>query len=295
MVKSYEAKKIHCMFKHYLITRFNLRAEYWDVTKNNEQLLTDEWMDNRMWLFENFCFPSVAGQTNQNFEWILYFDTNTKEVYKNRIISLVANHSNINVFFVDAMPAFEPELLKYIAHGTKGIPYLITTRIDNDDSIHVDFINEVQKQFDKQDYRAIDFIKGYSLQIEPIYILGKKEQLFNPFISLIEKNENPKTAFYQEHRLWKRDKKVTQIGERRLWLSIIHQRNKVNKFDGYGLVKWEEIKKVFSLSEEANKLIKEKAIPHSAWFFTSIKNQFVQTFELNFKLLKRKLGLYKAK
>ena len=85
------------MFNHYLITRFNLRADYWDVTKNNEQLLTDEWMDNRMWLFENFCFPSVVGQTNQNFEWLLYFDTNTKDVYKNRIINLVANHKNVKV------------------------------------------------------------------------------------------------------------------------------------------------------------------------------------------------------
>lgn len=283
------------MFKHYLITRFNLRAEYWDVTKNNEQLLTDEWMDNRMWLFENFCFPSVVGQTNQNFEWLLYFDTNTKEVYKNRIINLAANHQNVKVFFVDAMPSFMPEVLKYIGQNTTEVPFLITTRIDNDDSIHVDFINEVQKQFSQQEYRAIDFIKGYSLQIEPCYILGKKEHLYNPFISLIEKNENPRTAFYQEHRNWKRDKKVTQIAEKRLWLSIIHQRNKVNKFDGYGLVKWDEVKNGFALSEEANKLISEKTIPYSSWFFTSLKNQFVQKFELNFKILKRKLGFYKAK
>lgn len=283
------------MFNHYLITRFNLRAEYWDVTKNNEQLLTDEWMDNRMWLFENFCFPSVVGQTNQNFEWLLYFDTNTKEVYKNRIIDLVAKQKNFHVFFVDAMPAFEPELLKYIALKAKDKAFIISTRIDNDDSIHIDFINEVQKQFNQQEYRAIDFIKGYSLQIEPCYILGKKEHLYNPFISLIEKNDNPRTAFYQEHRNWKRDKKVTQIAEKRLWLSIIHQRNKVNKFDGYGLVKWNDIKNGFTLSDEANKLILEKTIPYGSWFFTSLKNQFVQKFELNFKILKRKLGLYKAK
>lgn len=283
------------MFNHYLITRFNLRAEYWDVTKNNEQLLTDEWMDNRMWLFENFCFPSVAGQTNKNFEWLLYFDTNTKEVYKNRIIDLVAKHDNFHVFFVDAMPAFEPELLKYIAEKAKDKAFIISTRIDNDDSIHVDFINEVQKQFNQQEYRAVDFIKGYSLQIEPCYILGKKEHLYNPFISLIEKNENPRTAFYQEHRNWKRDKKVTQVAGKRLWLSIIHQRNKVNKFDGYGNVKWENIKSGFTLSDEANKLISEKTIPYNNWFFTSLKNQFVQKFELNFKILKRKLGLYKAK
>ena len=103
------------MFKHYLITRFNLRADNWEGTTNNEQLLTDEWMDNRMWLFENFCFPSVIGQTNQNFEWLLFFDSNTKEIYKNRILELVALQSNFKVFFVDAMPSFMPELLKYIA------------------------------------------------------------------------------------------------------------------------------------------------------------------------------------
>lgn len=283
------------MFNHYLITRFNLRADNWDVTKNNEQLLTDEWMDNRMWLFENFCFPSVVAQTNQIFEWLLYFDTNTKEVYKNRIVILLANHKNVKVFFVDAMPSFKPELLKYIAQETKEKPYLITTRIDNDDSIHVDFINEVQKQFNQQEYRAIDFIKGYSLQIEPNFILGKKEQLFNPFISLIEKNDNPKTAFHQDHRYWKRDKKVTQLGEKRMWLSIIHQRNKVNKFDGYGIVKWENIKDSFVLSEEANNLIVKKLIPFSEWMFTSIKNQITQGFELNFKLLKRKIGFYNTK
>lgn len=283
------------MFKHYLITRFNLRADYWDVTKNNELLLTDEWMDNRIWLFENFCFPSVVGQTNQNFEWVLYFDTNTKDVYKTRILNLVANHKNIKVFFVDAMPSFMPELLRYIAQETKDIPYLITTRIDNDDSVHVDFINEVQKQFNQQDYRAIDFIKGYSLQIEPFYILGKKEQLFNPFISLIEKNENPKTVFYQDHTNWKHDKKVTLIGEKRLWLSIIHQRNKINKFNGYGNVNWENLKKHFTLSEEASHLISTKKIPLSEWIFTNIKNSIVHKFELNYKLIKLKIGFYKFK
>lgn len=283
------------MFKHYLITRFNLRADYWDVTKNNEQLLTDEWMDNRMWLFINFCFPSVIGQKNKNFEWLLYFDSNTKEVYKNSIVNLVSNHKNIKVFFVDAMTSFMPELLKYIDEETTGKPYLITTRIDNDDSIHVDFINEVQKQFNQQDYRAIDFIKGYSLQIEPSYILGKKDQMFNPFISLIEKNENPKTAFYQDHRFWKRDKKVTQLSEKRVWLSIIHQRNKINRFDGYGNVDWEQLKNNFIISKEANDLITKKRIHLSNWIFTNIRNLIAHKFELNFKLLKRKIGFYKFK
>ena len=283
------------MFKHYLITRFNLRATHWDVTKNNEQLLTDVWMDSRMWLFENFCFSSVKAQTNQNFEWLLYFDSNTKEIYKKRILELVANQPNFKVFFVEAMPAFYPALLDYIKNDTEGKPHIITSRIDNDDSIHKDFINEVQKHFNQQEYRAIDFINGYSLQIEPNYILGNKEQLFNPFISLIEKNESPKTAFHQDHRLWKRDKKVTQISGKRLWLSIIHQRNKVNKFDGYGNINWDNLKNDFQLSVEADTLIKTKTIPFKDWMFTSFKNYITKKIELNFKLFKRKLRLYNSK
>ena len=283
------------MFNHYLITRFNLRSEYWDVTKNNEQLLTDEWMDNRMWLFENFCFPSVVGQTNQNFEWLLYFDTNTKEIYKKRILNLVANQLNFKVFFVDAMPSFMPELSKYIALRNKDKPYLISTRIDNDDSIHVDFINEVQKRFDQQEYRAIDFIKGYTLQIEPTYILGKKEQLYNPFISLIEKNENPQTAFYQDHTYWKRDKKVTQIGEKRLWLSVIHQRNKINRFTGYDNVKWENLKNEFILSAQANELIKKQLIPHNKWWFLSFGNKINGKYKLISTNFKKLVGVYKFK
>ena len=283
------------MFKHYLITRFNLRVDIWNVTKNNEQLLTDEWMDNRMWLFENFCFPSVVAQKNKTFEWLLYFDTNTKEVYKTRILELVNKQPHFRVFFVDAMPSFMPELINYIKEETKGIQFLITTRIDSDDSMHIDFINEVQKQFNQQEYRAIDFIKGYSMQIEPRYVLGKKDQLFNPFISLIEKNENPKTVFYQDHRFWKRDKKVTQLGKKRMWLSIIHQRNKINRFDGYGNVKWGKLKNDFILSEDANDLITKKIIPFYKWILKNFKNVISHKFELNYKLLKRKIGFYKFK
>lgn len=283
------------MFDHYLITRFNLKTPEWDVTKNNELLLTDEWMDNRMWLFENFCFSTVVAQTNKNFTWLLYFDDTTKTVYKNRIAQLIENHNNIKVFYIDGMAAFYPELKKFIHNESQDKPYLITSRIDNDDSIHIDFIDEVQKQFNKQDYRAIDFINGYSLQIEPCFILGRKEHLFNPFISLIEKNNNPKTALHNDHTKWKRDKNVTQIGGKRLWLSIIHQRNKVNKFDGYGNIKWKTIKKDFVVSKEADNLIEKNLIPFGQWHFVSLKNQIVQKFELNFKLLKRKLGFYKSK
>ena len=35
------------MFKHYIITRFNLKAKEWTVTKNQTKVLDDNWLKNR--------------------------------------------------------------------------------------------------------------------------------------------------------------------------------------------------------------------------------------------------------
>lgn len=283
------------MFDHYLITRFNLRNPKWDVTKNNESLLTDEWMEDRMWLFENFCFPSVTAQTNQNFEWLLFFDITTNEIFRNRIENLVKDYSNIKTFFIDGMPAFYNEIQNYILNRSKGQSHLITSRIDNDDSISKHFIDEIQKQFSFQEYQAIDIINGYSLQVKPNFILGKKEHIFNPFISLIEKNDHPKTVWFSDHNMWKKETRIIQITNKRLWLSIIHEKNKVNEFDGYGNIKWQDINNEFIVSEGINKKIIQELMPFKTWWFLSLKNFLYVKMVLFSKVIKKKLGIYKLK
>jgi hypothetical protein len=283
------------MFHHYLITRFNLRNPKWDVTKNNETLLTDDWMEDRMWLFENFCFPSVTAQTSLNFTWLIFLDITTKDIYKNRIDALTANISNIEVFYIDGMPSFYPEIKKYITAKSSDIPHLITSRIDNDDCIHKDFIGEVQKRFKSQDYQAIDVIKGYSLQIKPNFMLGKKEHIFNPFISLIEKNNDPKTVWFNDHNLWKKETRITQVKNKRLWMSIIHEKNKVNEFDGYDNVQWQSIHNDFIVSKAMDAEINAKLIPQSKWLFLSLKNNLYVKSVLFSKVIKKTFGIYKIK
>ncbi|MEL1241957.1 glycosyltransferase [Flavobacterium flavipallidum] len=283
------------MFDHYLITRFNLRNPKWDVTKNNESLLTDDWMEDRMWLFENFCFPSVTAQENQNFEWLLFFDITTNQKFKERITTLTNNYPNIKTFFIDGMPVFYDEIQKYIGTNSKEKTHLITSRIDNDDSISKYFIDEVQKQFSSQEYQAIDIINGYTLQVKPNFILGKKEHIFNPFISLIEKNTNPKTVWFSDHNMWKKETRITQITNKRLWLSIIHEKNKVNEFDGYGNIKWEELNNEFILSNQINQQLTNKLTPFREWWFLSLKNFLYVKMVLFSKVIKRKLGIYKIK
>lgn len=283
------------MFRHYLITRFNLRKKGWDVTKNNEALLTDVWMEDRLKLFGDYCVPSVAAQSSRNFTWLLFFDSTTPERFRKIAESLVSDMENAKIFYIDGMDAFYPEIREFVTADAKSSEYLITSRMDNDDCIHRDYIQSIQNEFKSQDYMAIDIIKGFSLQVEPQFMLGKKEHAFNPFISLIEKNVDPKTVWFNDHNLWKRETRITQLSDKRLWMSIIHGRNKVNEFDGYDNVSWQKVSQDFVLSPEVREKITRELLPHHKWRFTSFRNRLYVKLVLASKLLKKSLGIYRLK
>jgi hypothetical protein len=281
------------MFEHYLITRFNLRNPKWTVTKNNELLLTKEWMDERFELFANFCLPSVVAQTQKNFKWLIYFDSGTAEEHRQQISSLINSHPFIEIFYIDGMPNLIPSIKSYLSEYSKS-EYLITSRIDNDDCISINFIDQVQQQFEKQDYFAIDFTSGYTLNMDPIMI-GKKEHIFNPFISLIEMNKNPKTVWTNDHNQWKKETSLIHISNNRVWMSVIHTKNKVNEFDGYGNVNWIQLSNEFKVSLSIHNKISNEMVPYTKWWFLSMKNYLYVKMVFFSKTTKKKLGLYKIK
>jgi hypothetical protein len=283
------------MFEHFLITRFNLKNPNWGLTKNNEAILDEKWMEERMVLFENYCLSSVANQTNTNFKWLLFFDTTTSDFYQEKIKNLLETFPHFIAIYIDGMALFHKSLNNYVSENTKGKSHLITSMIDNDDCMHKDYINEVQKQFNKQDFLAIDFINGYTLQIEPEFILGKKDHIFNPFISLIEKNENPKTVWFYDHHIWKKETRIKSIYGKRVWMSVIHGKNKVNEFDGYGNNNWDEISKNFIVSDFIIHKIKSEVIRFKKWWFKSLRNYFYVKMVWFSKVFKKSIGVYKFK
>ena len=117
------------MFKHYLITRFNLRHKNWEVTKNNEALLTREWMSHRMSLFTNFCLPSVANQTCTDFQWLLFFDETTDKDFKEELEALLQPFKHFKSFYIDGMHAFHTSIKQCIAEDSKGADYIITSSV----------------------------------------------------------------------------------------------------------------------------------------------------------------------
>lgn len=220
------------MYEHFIITRFNLRKKDWQTAKNNQLVLTEAWMERRFTLFEDFCFPSVKGQDCQNFTWLVFFDTNTPGKYKDRILGLKLGYPNFKPIFVNGMENFFTGIQSEICKSNAD--YLITSRLDNDDCLAKNFTKTVQAKFRPEKKLALDFPDGYTLQISPHFRLGKKRQLYNPFISLIEVNDQPKSVWQKErHGQWSKERNLIRINGECVWLSVIHQENKVNEYTAY--------------------------------------------------------------
>jgi len=280
------------MFQHYILTRFNLRATDWTTTKNKEKVLTEEWLKERFDLFENYCFSSVKNQSNQNFKWLVFFDINTPENYKLKVEEYRKSYDNFYPFFIDGMPNFLPEIIKNI-RLLDTEKFIITSRLDNDDCIHEDYINVVQSYFDSQNHLAIDLIDGYTLQTGKNIRLGFQKHLYNPFISLIEMKDDFKSVWFRSrHGSWKHEKNIIRVKDKRLWLGVIHAKNKVNQFEGYGRVDAEIIYK-FHISETKLEEIVNRISNYDSWRMLSFSNKLSSLSACYYKDFKKFIGLYK--
>ena len=280
------------MFKHFLITRFNLRKSDWATNKKNVAVLTEEWHENRFKLFTNYCFPSVKAQINKNFKWLVFFDITTPKTYKVLISELQKEMPNFIPLYIDGMDLFLPSIKSYLNNNDSE--YIITSGLDNDDCLGKTYVNEVQKRFNNQPFLALDFIDGYTIQTQSQIKIGKKVHLYNPFISLIEKNSNPRTVCDISHRNWKKEKRILQIKNVRIWASVIHHENKVNEFTGYGNVNVNTFLEKFELSENQKKYIEKHYIPLTNWRLQSFINYMSSYRIVLYKNIKKKLGLYKS-
>ncbi|TDP00879.1 glycosyltransferase [Flavobacterium sp. 245] len=216
--------------KQFIVTRFNLKKSDWKNSKSGNSVLTNEWLEHRFSLFENYCFPSVINQSNQNFIWCIFFDIDTPEDFKNKIIALTANRQNIIPIFIDGMDALYSSFKKFISENiTVEDSHIITTRIDNDDIVHQDFIEVIQSLFQPSDLTVIDLREGYQVSIDvPKPEVRLYTHPFNAFISVIESTKSFETVFSRAHYDWKTEKNVISYKRKRLWMELSHQENYVN-------------------------------------------------------------------
>jgi hypothetical protein len=222
------------VFKHFILTRFNLKIEgYAAIDKNGQPVQTDKWLERRFYLFENFCLPSLMNQTCKNFIWFVLFSNDTPAVFIEKIKEFQMNFPLLKPLFLpqgdnkEIIKNIKEELPKYLEGSDE---YIITTRIDNDDAFQRDMICEIQEFFrDKNDF-FLSFTYGLQYDIKN-KIMTRLHYHNNHFVSRIEKlSKNVVTVFTCDHTNIDRVSEVVYVENKSkpLWLEVIHEGNLIN-------------------------------------------------------------------
>ena len=211
--------------QHFIITPFYVRRHFTGKTGKIEvQLAEPDWLEHRLRLFEDYCLVSVCNQSEQNFKWLIYFDESTPAKYMDRIKSLTKSHPNICIMTCAfwETPTIIKDLSAALADGTK---WIITTRLDNDDGIHRDFVSMIQAAAEER-REFLNFPRGIILHSGKCYSYRHPS---NAFLSLVEPAERPRTAWCVAHTEAGHVAPVRQLADTPAFLQVVHGKNVSNK------------------------------------------------------------------
>jgi hypothetical protein len=207
---------------HVLLTRFNL------PTEGLEGLIRarDGWLRERVGLFETYCAPSVHRQTCQNFKWIVYFDPDSPG-WLHKWISEYAPRRFTPVLRSSVGPENVLADIKSLFGVASSV--LVTSNLDNDDALALDFVERVQSAAPQADRTAVYLTHGLIKSGARLYL---RRDMCNAFCSVIESWESPLTCWHDWHTLLGRSMKVLQLPGDPAWLQVIHGRNVSNRVRG---------------------------------------------------------------
>jgi hypothetical protein len=208
---------------HVLLTRFNL------PTPGVESLVRAQegWLRKRVDLFETYCVPSVLSQTNRQFHWIIYFDPESPEWLREKIAAFEAQRVFSPIFRESVPPVQLIQDLRTVT-GARGAT-LLTTNLDNDDGLAVDFVERLQQCTSSAPRAAVYLNRGLILSPMDLHL---REDRHNAFCSVREGWDDPSTCWSDWHDLLPRHMPVTEIGGEPAWLQVVHGTNVSNRVKG---------------------------------------------------------------
>ncbi len=122
---------------HLIITRFFMKFKDLDFEKI---MSTEEYAQNAIRVTKKYLLPSLENQSCKKFIWILMIGNYTNITY-------VKSLFNFNNSFQTEV-IYKKDMKNYMRNITLGYDILITTRIDYDDAIYYDAVNDVRKEID---------------------------------------------------------------------------------------------------------------------------------------------------
>jgi hypothetical protein len=213
---------------HVVLTRFNVRYAQNPATPSIG--IDPSWLADRFHLFEKYCLPSVMAQTEQDFRWMLFFDRATPEPFASRARALAAERAGIYPVFCEQLPL--SEVKKTISDILPEEPeWLLTTRLDNDDGLHAEYVATVQAAQRFERAEVLNCPAGIILKANRAYL---RRHPSNAFISLSEPYPGFQTIFSISRHLSAHEHyPVRQLSASPRWLQVVHENNISNRVRGW--------------------------------------------------------------
>jgi hypothetical protein len=207
---------------HVVLTRFNL------PTTGVEGLIRAQegWLENRIELFERYCAPSVAKQT-QPVTWIIYLDPESPSWLIERLAPL----SNRGLFRPILRASVNQGELMADIRDTVPEPgdVLITTNLDNDDGLAVDFSERLRAVEITHRQAAVYLVHGLIKSPDGVFLRTDRH---NAFCSVREPWQGASTAWATYHNEFSRSMPVIRLDGPPGWLQVVHGANVSNRVRG---------------------------------------------------------------
>lgn len=232
------------LFRHYLLTRFNIPI--WRADKNGAPTLTDEWLQRRFELFDQFCLPSIMAQTDKDFLWVVLFDRNTPQQWKERIEAYRSRCQQFHPVFVkhEAGRMFLRVFQEVIAadirkEHEKGTAYdaVLSTYFDNDDALCTSFVEDLHRDVATLSFHEPTFI-SYRRGVQyftDMNIATAVNYRNNHFLSLLEpvvEGKSPRTVFgfgsHSSLSIFEGCQVKVVKNKRPAWAEVVHGSNVLN-------------------------------------------------------------------
>ncbi len=226
-------------YKHFIITLFNLKI--WKEDKTRRATQTAEWLTQRFDLFERFCLPSVAHQTNRNFTWLCLFDKDTPAEMRQRIEGYRQQVPQLRPCFFSAEEAQEflshEEAVncRFIRRTVKGLispddEFVITSNLDNDDALSCDYVERVQHLFLADRRRTLySFVWGMQYFVR-LNAIVRMHYPHNHFLTLVEEAQGDfHTVQFYGHAKARKVLPNVDISDKPYWMENVHGHNVSNE------------------------------------------------------------------
>ena len=220
---------------HALLTRFNLPSG------GSEAVIraSKEWLTRRVALFERYCLPSVQAQTATNFGWVIYFDPESPDWLRERIEDWSAHGLVSPVFRASVTNA---EMLSDIETNVgRTSSELMTTNVDNDDALAIDFVERLQSAPRTPGRHAVYLARGLIYCGDRVYA---RRDPGNAFCSVREEWDGARMCWAEIHNRLSRAMPVQVMEGAPAWLQVVHGTNVSNRVRG-SLVSPEPYRELF--------------------------------------------------